>query len=175
MLSTRRVRRAAVLGGLGVLVAVQVIAGAAVAGAQSPGGGRIRPNQVFGALVNGENGRSSPVEIQMACFGPLKPGETGHPLAGQTVAVFQPEDINGTFGNTGAYGHEIGAFFGPPPPGGSVPGGGPVIFHRYGTMKMPTSEVLPCAGSGNVTFVPLPMSPGTEKDVVVPVVYVGQP
>jgi hypothetical protein len=129
---------------------------------------------VFGALVNGENGSNSPVVIEMACFGPLKPGETGHPLAGQTVSVFQPEVIYGSFGNTGSQGHEIGAFFGPPPPAPS-PAGGPVIFHRYVTKKIPTSEVLPCAGTGHVTFVPLPMSPGSEKDVVIPVSYVGQP
>ncbi|MGD0083154.1 MAG: hypothetical protein ABSD78_08150 [Acidimicrobiales bacterium] len=175
MLSTRRVRRAAVLSGLGALVAVQVVAGAAVVGAQSPGGGRIHPNQVFGALVNGENGAESPVEIQMACFGPLKPGETGHPIAGQTVTVFQPEAITGDFGNTGAHGHEIGAFFIAPPPGAGAAAGGPVIFHRYVTKKIPTSEVLPCAGTGQVYFVPLPMSPGSEKDVVIPVTYVGQP
>jgi len=164
-----------IAGGLGALVAVQVMVGAAVAGAQPPGGGHIRPNQVFGALVNGKNGSASPVEIQMACFGPLKPGETGHPLAGQTVSVFQPEAINGLFGNTGAHGREIGAFFGAPPPGATPAAGGPVIFHRYVTKKIPTSEVLPCAGTGHVIFVPLPMSPGSENDVVIPVTYVGQP
>jgi hypothetical protein len=157
------------------MMVLLTVAGAAAASAQAASGGRIRPNQVFGALVNGQNGQASPVEIQMACGGPLKPGETGHPLAGQTVTVFQPEAINGTFGNTGAYGHEIGAFFGPPPPGTLKRDGGPVIFHRYGTMNIPTSEVLPCAGAGNVIFVPLPMSPGTEKDLAVPVVYVPQP
>ena len=175
MSSTRRVRRAAVVGGLGALMAMQAVAATAVAQAQPPGGGRVRPNQVFGALVNGQNGMAAPVAIQMACFGPVKPGETGHPMAGQTVRVFQPEAIYGTWGNTGAHGHEIGAFFGPPPPAASAPAGGPVIFLHYVTLKIPTSEILPCDGTGRVYFIPLPMSPKSEKDFVVPVNYVGQP
>jgi len=157
------------------LVAIQSVVGAAAANAQAPGGVRIRPNQIFGALVNGKNGLSSPVAIQMACFGPEKPGQTGHPLAGQTVTVFLPVDVAGGFGNTGANGHEIGAFFNAPPPGAGAAAGGPIFFHRYGTKKVPTSEVLPCSGTGHVFFVPLPMSPGTEQIVVIPVVYVGQP
>jgi len=108
----------------------------------------------------------------MACAGPIKPGETGHPVAGQTVTVFQPEAIVGHFGNTGAHGREIGAFFGAPPPASDVTSG-PVIFRYYVTKKIPTSEVLPCSGSGHVIFVPLPVTPA--KDVVVPVTYVGQP
>jgi hypothetical protein len=176
MKSTRPVWRAVILGVLGALIATQVVVGAMAAAAQPPGGRKIGPNQQFGALVNGRNGLAAPVVIQMACFGPLKPGETGHPLAGQTVTVFRPEAIVGNFGNTGANGHEIGAFFGPPPPStGSTPTSGPVFFRRYKTKKIPTSEVLPCAGNGHVTFVPLPMSPGSEIDVVVPVTYVGQP
>jgi hypothetical protein len=180
MLSTRRVPRAAVVCGLGALVAMQVLTGTA-AGAQPAGGGRIRPNQVFGALVNGENGVASPVVIQMACYGPEKPGQTGHPLKGQTVTVFLPVAVAGAFGNTGAHGHEIGAFFNAPPPdaiapaGATAAAGGPVFFQRYTTKKIPTSEVLPCSGTGQVYFVPLPMSPGTEQDVVIPVAYAGQP
>jgi hypothetical protein len=163
------------------MVAMQVVAGAAVAGAQPPSGPRIRPNQVFGALVNGESGVSAPVAIQMACFGPLRPHTTGHPLAGQTVTVFLPVAITSASGNTGANGHEIGAFFGAPPPGAgarrsaSAAAGGPVIFYHYVTRRIPTSEVLPCSGTGQVYFVPLPMSPGSERDVVIPVAYVGQP
>jgi hypothetical protein len=169
---------------LASLFAVQLAVGAGIAGAQAPAGGRIRPHQVFGALVNGKNGVSSPVEIQMACAGPIKKGETGHPVAGQTVTVFQPEAIAGHFGNTGGHGREIGAFFGAPPPASGatsrpavssapVTSSGPVIFRYYGTKKIPTSEVLPCSGSGHVIFVPLPVTPA--KDVVVPVTYVGQP
>jgi hypothetical protein len=156
------------------MIAVQAITSIPGASAASPSGNRIRPNEVFGALVNGVSGLGSPAVIQMACFGPLKPGETGHPLAGQTVTVFRGEDPPPNFGNTGPNGTEIGAFFGAPPPAAAA-SSGPVWFRYWVTKKIPRSEILPCSGSGNVIFVPFPMSPGKSKDVVVPVTYVGQP
>ena len=88
------------------------------------------------------------------------------------MTVEQPAVISSADGNTGANGDEIGAFFYAPPPGAGAATSGPVIFHRYLTKPIPTSEVLPCSGSGDVTFVALPMSPGSEKDVVIPVRYV---
>jgi hypothetical protein len=172
MLSTTRVRRAAVIGGLGTLLALQMLLGATVAAAQTSGGARIRPDEVFAALVNGHNGRSTtPVVIKLACVSSLN-GTTCHPLKGQTVTVSLPAVISRGDGNTGANGHEIGVFFNAPPPSPSGASGGPVYFHRYGTKAIPTSEVLPSSGKGNVYFIPLPMSPGSEKDVVIPVVYV---
>jgi hypothetical protein len=175
MLGTKVARRALFVAGASTVIAVQAMTSIPGASAASPGlGGRIRPNEVFGALVNGQNGKASPVAIQMACFGPLRPGETGHPMAGQTVTVFRPEDLPGTFGNTGPNGTEIGAFFGAPPPAPAATSG-PVWFHYYVTKKIPTSEILPCSGTGNVIFVPFPMSPGKSIDVVVPVAYLGQP
>ena len=155
-----------------------------VAGARTvppPFGGRVKPGQVFSATVNGQSGVGGPVTIAMACFGPVHPGETGHPMAGQTVAVLGPNVVIGTPGNTGAHGTEIGAFFGPPPPAAArtaapvTSSGGPVSFRRYVHQAIPTAEVLACSGTGRVTFVALPMSPGTSSDVVVPVSYVGQP
>lgn len=160
---------------IGFLVSTQCVVALTTAAAQAPGGGRIAPKQVFGALVNGKTGRASPVTIQMGCFGAEKPGQTGHPLKGQTLTVFRPEDIVGRFGDTGAHGHSIWAFFGPPPPSATAASGGPVVFKRYGAKAVPTSEVLPCSGSGHVSFVPFPRSPKSERDVVIPVVYVGQP
>jgi hypothetical protein len=165
-------------GFLGVAALVVVTLGltavsATEAAASLPGGGLIGPNQVFGALINGSNGSNEPVIIKMACFGPTRPGQTGHPFAGQTVSVFRPEVIRGQFGNTGANGTEIDAFFGPPPPAPVLTN--QVVFHHYVTKAMPTTLVLPCFGSSNVVFVPLPMSPGTEKTVTIPVRYVGQP
>jgi hypothetical protein len=147
-------------------------AGPAGAGA-TIGGGPIGPDQVFGALINGSTGANGPVVIQMACFGPIRPGQTGHPMAGQTLAVFRPEVIRGQFGNTGADGTSIVAFFGPPPP--TPASTNAVRFRYYRTKAMPTTLVLPCAGSSDVFFVPLPMSPGTSKSVTIPVTYVGQP
>jgi hypothetical protein len=136
-----------------------------------PGTGPIRPHQPFLGLINGNDGVNGPVTINMACYGPVKPGQTGHPMAGQSVGVAQPEVIEGTFGNTGSRGTSIGAFFGAPPPTASA---GSVVFHHYGTRKMPTSLMLPCSGSGTVTFVALPMSP-SERSFGVPVTFAGQP
>jgi hypothetical protein len=125
--------------------------------------------------VNGHSGSNAPVAIRMACFGPLQPGQTGHPLPGQSVEVLLGGATSAGPGFTGANGSSIGVFFGPPPPS-AAPAAGLLTMHRYRVAKpIPQSLVLPCAGSGWVTFVPLPMSPPTSRDVVVPVAYVGQP
>lgn len=135
----------------------------------------VAPNQIFSAEVNGRDGVTQPVTIQMACFGPVTPGETGHPMGHQTLAVFLRHHPRPRFGDTGANGTQIGAFFGAPPPAAARAASGPVWFTHYRTKALPTSEVLPCSGSGHVIFVPLPMSPGTEQTVDVPVDYAGQP
>ena len=136
---------------------------------------RVGPDQTFRALVDGRSGRAAPVAIQMACFGPLQPGQTGHPLPGQHVEVLLGPASAAHGGFTGANGTSIGAFFGAPPPAGA-PAAGYIDLTRYGVAKViPTSLVLPCAGSGQVIFVPLPMSPPTSRDVVVAITYVGQP
>jgi hypothetical protein len=97
-------------------------------------------------------------------------------LKGQTVKVFQPGLVPGSFGFTGPKAHKIEAFFGPPPPSPLVPAPGGVVFTRYGVaMPIPTSTVLPCAGKGQVTFVPIPLSPPSSRTFGVPVNYVGQP
>ncbi len=63
------------------------------ASATIPPQGKIGPNQYFAASVNGETGIISPAVIKMACFGPIRPGQMGHPMAGQTVEVFRPVAI----------------------------------------------------------------------------------
>jgi hypothetical protein len=138
--------------------------------------GKVGPNQYFSASVNGQLGIGSPATIQMACFGPLRPGQTGHPMAGQSVEVFRPEVIVMHEGFTGPNGHNISAFFNGPPPS-PVTAAGDVTFTRYAvSKKIPTSLVLPCAGTGSVYFVPFPKTPiGPAADAVVPVTYVGQP
>jgi hypothetical protein len=164
----------------GIVSVLALTAGAALVGPSqaalppaSPGHGLIAPHQLFGGLINGSDGFTAPVTIKMACFGPVHPGQTGHPMPGQNVSVFRPEAIHGTFGNTGRKGHIIGAFFGPPPPAAS-PGASDVMFHRYATKALPTTLTLPCAGSGNVLFVAFPTSRGSSS-ASVPVNYVGQP
>lgn len=51
----------------------------------------------------------------------------------------------------------------------------PVILRDYAVnAPIPTSFVLPCAGSGTVAFVPQPTSP-TAHPATVTVTFVGQP
>ena len=158
------------------LVVASSAALTSVAGATIPPQGKIGPNQYFSASVNGQLGIGSPATIQMACFGPLRPGQTGHPMGGQTVEVFRPEVIVAHEGFTGPIAHSISAFFNGPPPSPATAAGA-VTFTRYAvSKKIPTSLVLPCAGTGNVYFVPFPKTPiGPAMDAVVPVTYVGQP
>ena len=161
---------------LGASLAVASSPALTAAGAAIPPHGKIGPNQYFSASVNGQLGISSPATIQMACFGPLRPGQTGHPMAGQSVEAFRPEVIVTHEGFTGPNGHSISVFFNGPPPSPAAAAGN-VTVTRYGVSeKIPTSLVLPCSGTGNVYFIPFPKTPiGPAMDAVVPVTYVGQP
>ena len=136
---------------------------------------RVGPDQSFRALVNGRSGHPTPVPIMVGCAGPVRPGQTGHPVAGQTVEVVLGASTAVNAGFTGATATSIGVFFGPPPPS-TAAGTGLLTLARYAVARpVPTSMLVPCAGAGQVTFVPLPMSPPTSRAAVVPVVYVGQP
>jgi len=142
--------------------------------------------------VNGRRGNSSaPVVVSVACAGPIRPGETGHPVAGQTVEILPAASVRAHSGFTGDAATSIEAFFGAPPPAaartsatsraiGSRSTGSrstdTVTFHRYGLVRpIPPSIDLPCSGTGQVTFVPFPRTPPTSRPAIVPVVYVGQP
>jgi hypothetical protein len=161
-------RSAAVIG------ATLVTCAAAVLPAQA---GPVGPKQYFTGVINGKDGNTvTPIIIRMACVGPIKPGETGHPVAGQTVAVHQLfPPVSSTLGYTGND-SEIGAFFNAPPPAaGARPATSTPIFTRYDKPKpLPTSVVLPCAGTGTVYFTPIPVVP-PSRTATVPVRYVGQP
>jgi hypothetical protein len=139
---------------------------------------KVGPHQFFTGVINGTDGNtSSPISIEMACFGPLHPGQTGHPLGGQTLAVhqlFPPTTADGSLGNTGD-GSTIDVFFHAPPP--SAPGAtaDPTAFTHYDrSKKLPTSLTLPCTGTGTVWFVPIPVVPPSES-AAVPVRFVSQP
>jgi hypothetical protein len=167
------VRRLLVAGGA-VVAATALFA--ACAGAAIPPQGKIGPKQFFTGMVNGKSGLGSPAQINMACFGPIRPGQMGHPMAGQSVEVLRPVVISTNDGYTGSNANSIAAFFGPSPPTPVPSTTSTVTFHWYGVVKaIPTSLLLPCSGTGTVTFVPLPMSPPTSRDSTVPVTYVGQP
>jgi hypothetical protein len=139
---------------------------------------KVGPDQFFTGVINGHDGNTtSPITIRMACLGPVKPGETGHPMAGQTLAVhqlFPPTATGDSLGFTGNDA-EIGAFFNAPPP--VTPGGatGTPIFTRYDvSQRLPTSLTLPCGGTGTAFFTPIPVVP-PSRTAGVPVRFVGQP
>lgn len=167
------VRRLLVAGGM-LVVATALFA--ASASASIPPQGKIGPKQFFAGMVNGKTGLGAPAQINMACFGAIRPGQMGHPMAGQSVEVLRPVVVSARDGYTGSSANSIVAFFGPPPPTPVPSTTSTVTFHWYGVVKaIPTSLLLPCSGTGTVTFVPLPMSPPTSRAATVPVTYVGQP
>ena len=147
-------------------------AGPAAAATRSP----VRPNQQFLGLVNGSTGVTAPVTVLVACPGPWRPGQTGHPLAGQTLEVVRPEVVVGNFGNTGPLGTSIRVLFGPPPPAGArsaTSGTGIVVFWSYNKVKpIPTTLNLPCSGTSTAVFLPLPLSPPAARPAIVPITFV---
>jgi|SRR5271165_6174590 len=169
----RHLKRVTAVAGLFVLFGV---AAALPAGAAS----KVGPNQFFTGVINGQAGNTvTPITIRMACFGPVQPGQTGHPMAGQTLAVhqlFPPTTTGGSLGFTGND-SEIGVFFHVLPP--AVPGAPTAtttpFFTWYDVPRpLPTSLTLPCAGTGTVWFTPIPVVPPSRTQGV-PVRYVGQP
>jgi hypothetical protein len=161
------VRRASGMLGLAVAaVAVVLQAGPAQAGP-------VGPKQYFTGVINGKPGNTTiPITIKMACFGPE---ETGHPVAGQTLAVHQMfPPVSGSLGYTGKD-SKIGVFFNAPPPAAAQPGTAAPVFTRYDRPQpLPTSLTLPCSGTGTVFFTPVPVIP-PSRSATVPVRYVGQP
>ena len=163
---------------VGAVLGLALLAGTVLAfpaGAAS----NVGPKQYFTGVINGRDGNTTvPIVIRMACFGAIRPGETGHPMGGQTLAVhelFPPTATAGSLGFTGND-FEIGVFFNAPPP---VASSGSVtatpVFRRYDVSKpLPTSLTLPCFGTGTVYFVPIPVIP-PSRAATVPVAFVGQP
>jgi hypothetical protein len=139
--------------------------------------GTVGPQQYFTGVINGKDGNTTiPITIEMACAGPYHPGQTGHPVAGQTLAVhqlFPPSAPAGSLGKTGSD-SEIGVFFSAPPPAIAAAAGTPVFTLYDQSQPLPTSLTLPCAGTGTVWFTPIPVVPPSQS-ATVPVQYVGQP
>ena len=155
------------------LAAVAVIAVGLQAGPAQAGS--VAPKQYFTGVINGKDGNTTkPITITMNCPGPLQPGQTGHPLAGQTLAVHQLfPPASGTLGRTGND-SEIGVFFAAPP-GAAQADATSRIFTRYDSPKsLPTSLTLPCSGTGRVWFTPIPVVP-PSRSAVVPVRYMAKP
>jgi hypothetical protein len=140
--------------------------------ASTAGGVPIGPNQAFVGSVNGQFRNAS---INMACFGPILPGQTGHPMKDQMLEIYSPPPpiVFGPpikVGNTGAAATTVTAVF--------IADGkvyGRMRLGAYFTLKaIPTKALLPCAGKGVVRLVPKPWSDGAKVGAV-SVSFVGQP
>lgn len=169
-----RVRRSSMIF---AATAMFVLAPAAVAAAspvQDPI--PIGPNQFFSGLVNGSTGLAAPAEIMTDCFGPIQPGQTGHPLPGQTVEVelASAPVSTGDVGYTGSA-RSITAYLAWPYPTATTP---PELVATFGSyyvpQPIPVTLTVPCAGTGAVSFVPTPDS-NTGRTATVRVTFVGQP
>jgi len=178
----RKVANMARLRRVMVVVGLVLLATAATAGAGVPAGSKhvVGPKQYFTGVLNGKAGNTTvPIVIKMACFGAVRPGQTGHPMSGQTVAIvqlFPPATTAGSLGYTGKD-SEIGAFFIAPPPAAARArdsAGTPVFTHYGSPQPLPTSLVLPCYGTRTVWFTPIPVVP-PSRSASIPVRFVGQP
>ncbi len=132
-----------------------VLAGPAAEAASHVGAGQ--------AFVGRVNGTFSDATVTVICPGPA--GQKGHPAAGQRLEVLSPPPpvavgVKVSVGQTGSAGRAIVARFSDDP---SVT----TTLRQYFTdMPIPTSLSLPCAGSGNVVFRPVPNSGSARPSVV---------
>ncbi|PYC69057.1 hypothetical protein C7C46_28505 [Streptomyces tateyamensis] len=129
----------------------------------------VRPGMGFQGLVNG---KSVGAAIEMGCFGPITPGQTGHPLAGQYIEADTVVPSATTGGYTGSAGTSLVVSV-----AGSATGTVQligVLNNFYAPLPLPTSITLPCSGTAKVAFSPAPSSP-TARDSVVAATLVSQP
>ena len=129
----------------------------------------VGPNQFFDGSVNGVTSTvvpPRPAVVKMFCPGPIFPGRKGHPVPGQPVLVTQlfPPVPFPTLGFTGSAATSIVATFNDDR---SVP----LRFTRYSVSQpIPTALLLPCFGTGQVTFKPTPFGL-RARSFVLPVQY----
>jgi hypothetical protein len=159
---SRAVSRAAIASAA-VAVAGGVLAVPAVAQA-----GTVGPKQYFyGELFPVAS--SSHDVIHVACAGPAS---TGHPVAGQSVAVHQIFPPTTIVGYTGNFGTEIDTNL--VWSRGTITVATPIAtFTSYDDpAPIPTSITVPCSGSGVLRFNPYPDPDGTGNSSVVNVTFV---
>ncbi len=123
----------------------------------------IGPHQYFIGEVNGV---STGAVIRVGCFGPVTPGQTGHPVSGQSVDVLPTTaPSSSTTGYTGESADHVVVDFGP------ASSAGPVSLSSYAVKAaIPTTLSLPCSGTGTVAFIPMPGS-STAHTATVEVTY----
>jgi hypothetical protein len=145
--------------------AIAAFPGAAFAGpVQDPV--PIAPNQLFVGLVNGT---SSSAVIQMACFGPVHPGQTGHPFAGQTVEVQRSLEGPGFTGKARRIAATLSS-----PEATTVAVTLGKFSSYFVAAPIPTALRLPCYGSGSVAFRPVG-GRSKARAAIVDVFFEGQP
>jgi hypothetical protein len=158
--------------GISVVLAVLALALGSAAASAGPIG-PIGPKQTFSGMVNGSGGSAV---IRMACFGPIRPWQMGHPMAGQSVAVTRglPVTSARAAGFTGAA-SSIAAYarFDSPLASPVVPRLG--LFTYYDSPETISTELsLPCGGDGQVVFQPVDGGPHA-RPAIVRVSFQGQP
>ena len=112
----------------------------------------ITPNTYFDGLVNG---KTADAVITVVCPGPVGPASVGHPVAGQTAEVRSILPPVTPTGYTGSAGRKIVAGF----TSASTAAQNIVFDAYYAPAAIPTTWLLPCGGTGTMTFVPEPTSP----------------
>jgi hypothetical protein len=143
-------QRIAVAATLALGAAVVPALSAATAAAQDPI--PITPNTFFVGLVNG---KAADAVVTVVCPGPITPTSVGHPVAGQTAEVRSITPPPTLSGFTGSLGHQIVAGF-----TSSSTAAQNIVFSSYfAPAAIPTTWLVPCGGSGTMTFVPQPTSP----------------
>jgi hypothetical protein len=143
---------------LPLLTVGAAVGGASAAAAATP----IGPNQFFDGVVNGATANAV---IQMACFGPTFPGQTGHPLPNQWVLVHQVTPPTTTqVGFTGAAGRSVVVSLRLSTSTAIIVIGSLTAYDTR--LLIPTSLTLPCYASGQVVFTPAPTSSTARPDVV---------
>jgi hypothetical protein len=166
---TSRLRRTGTIAALTVVLLSAASAATAVADpVQDPI--LIGPDTAFSGLVNGA---STDATIKVACLGPIVSGQTGHPLAGQTVQADSGPVPVSTGGYTGSAAHSLVVTV-----AGSSPSGAVVVIGTltsfFAPLAIPTSLNLPCGGTTTVRFTPSPTSP-TARPATVQVTLVSGP
>jgi hypothetical protein len=160
------------LAAVGTAVGAVALCPNAVAAVQDPVA--IAPNEPFLGLVNSA---ASNGVIQMGCFGPYRPGEMGHPLAGQSTEVELATNTATPFGFTGAA-REIQATLTFPTPVASPIAMQPITLAKFTSyfVRAPisTALTLPCGGTGEVAFTPVDGGP-TARPWNETVTFAGQP
>jgi hypothetical protein len=130
----------------------------------------IQPNQFFNGLVNGSGGSAV---IKMACFGPIRPGQLGHPMAGQSVNVFGPLQTGAGFTGRATSIDATLSFSIPPSPTSVAV---QLALFQFYNQPAPISTELefPCGGMGQVVFDPV-KGGRSAKAAILSVSFVGQP